>query len=54
MTQAGRERDVRTPDAPWLERDAECERCGAVALEWRNCKLICPHCRSIVKSCADL
>jgi hypothetical protein len=32
----------------------ECEICGASTLTWRNCKLICLNCRSIVKSCADL
>ena len=31
-----------------------CEICGAATLTWRNCKLICLNCRSIVKSCADL
>jgi hypothetical protein len=31
-----------------------CERCGAMKLVWRNCKLICTNCRAIVKSCADL
>lgn len=31
-----------------------CDLCGSAALEWRKCKLICQHCRSIVKSCADL
>jgi hypothetical protein len=38
----------------WVEIDAACERCNAVSLEWRNCKLICRNCRAIVKSCADL
>jgi hypothetical protein len=37
-----------------VEAGAECERCGATALYWRNCKLICANCRSIMKSCADL
>jgi hypothetical protein len=31
-----------------------CEVCGSNRLSWRNCKLICANCRSIVKSCADL
>jgi hypothetical protein len=31
-----------------------CEVCGAPALIWRSCKLVCTNCRSIVKSCADL
>ena len=32
----------------------ECERCGSTELWWRNCKLICRNCHTIVKSCADL
>jgi len=35
------------------ERDV-CDICGSVDLWWRNCKLLCKHCHSIVKSCADL
>ena len=31
-----------------------CDYCGAVALEWRKCKLICANCRQINKSCSDL
>ena len=31
-----------------------CDYCGAMALEWRKCKLICANCRQINKSCADL
>jgi hypothetical protein len=33
---------------------AECDYCGAAALEWRKCKLICTNCKQINKSCADL
>jgi len=39
------------------ERKAErepCDYCGALALEWRKCKLICASCNQINKSCADL
>ncbi len=39
------------------ERKAErepCDYCGALALEWRKCKLICGNCHQINKSCADL
>jgi hypothetical protein len=31
-----------------------CDYCGAEALTWRKCKLICGNCGNIVKSCADL
>jgi hypothetical protein len=40
-----------------IERVAErepCDYCGALALEWRKCKLICAACHQINKSCADL
>jgi hypothetical protein len=41
--------------APLPEPDeGPCERCGVHALAWRRCKLICVHCGTIVKSCADL
>ena len=32
----------------------QCDLCGSPDLWWRNCKLVCRNCRSIVKSCADL
>ena len=35
-------------------RGATCDYCGAEALAWRKCKLICGNCRQINKSCADL
>ena len=31
-----------------------CDICGSTDLWWRNCKLLCRRCQSIVKSCADL
>jgi hypothetical protein len=31
-----------------------CDYCGAEALTWRKCKLVCLKCGNIVKSCADL
>jgi hypothetical protein len=31
-----------------------CDHCGAEALVWRKCKLLCESCGNIVKSCADL
>jgi hypothetical protein len=31
-----------------------CDYCGAAALAWRTCKLVCRNCGNIVKSCADL
>jgi hypothetical protein len=37
------------------ETDPEvCDVCGSTDLWWRNCKLLCRRCKSIVKSCADL
>jgi hypothetical protein len=42
-----------TPNAQ--EAQAECcDYCGSERVEWRKCKLICPDCRQINKSCADL
>jgi hypothetical protein len=38
-------------DATGEER---CDYCGATALSWRKCKLVCGSCGNIVKSCADL
>jgi len=35
------------------ERDV-CDVCGSTDVWWRNCKLLCKRCGSIVKSCADL
>jgi hypothetical protein len=51
--------DTGTADRPAdpIERKAErepCDYCGAVALEWRKCKLVCTQCHQINKSCADL
>jgi hypothetical protein len=47
--------DIPVTSAPSQFGDTtECEICGAATLTWRNCKLICLSCRSIVKSCADL
>jgi len=45
--------------SPRAERGNEpagetCDVCGSLRVSWRNCKLICADCRSIVKSCADL
>ena len=31
-----------------------CDVCGSTDVWWRNCKLLCRRCGSIVKSCADL
>jgi hypothetical protein len=31
-----------------------CDVCGSADLFWRNCKLLCRQCKSIVKSCSDL
>ena len=36
------------------EGEESCDYCGAVALVWRKCKLMCTNCGNIVKSCADL
>ena len=40
-----------TPESPQSET---CEVCGSADTWWRNCKLLCRGCGSIVKSCADL
>jgi hypothetical protein len=31
-----------------------CDYCGSERVVWRKCKQICPDCRQISKSCADL
>jgi len=51
----GHARPAGTMEAESAAPAAECcDLCGSAALEWRKCKLVCQHCRSIVKSCADL
>ena len=42
---------MTTPSEP--ERET-CDVCGSTDVWWRNCKLLCRRCGSIVKSCADL
>lgn len=43
------------PPVPSLQSPVDsCDYCGAEALTWRKCKLICEQCGNIVKSCADL
>ncbi|MBX7118746.1 MAG: hypothetical protein K1X31_07080 [Gemmatimonadaceae bacterium] len=44
--------DGRPADGPAIGET--CDYCGATALQWRKCKLICENCRQINKSCADL
>jgi hypothetical protein len=41
-------------ETPRTEIGDLCDYCGAEALIWRKCKLICEKCGNIVKSCADL
>jgi hypothetical protein len=43
---------ARQPDG--RVRGETCDYCGAEALTWRKCKLICGQCGNIIKSCADL
>jgi hypothetical protein len=40
--------------APSETEPEVCDVCGSTDLWWRNCKLLCRRCHSIVKSCADL
>jgi hypothetical protein len=42
------------PPAPQQAEEETCDVCGSTDLWWRNCKLLCRRCHSIVKSCADL
>jgi hypothetical protein len=43
------------PAAPSPAKSEDlCEVCGSDQVSWRNCKLLCANCKSIVKSCADL
>ena len=44
--------DGRPADGPAIGET--CDYCGATALQWRKCKLICENCRQINTSCADL
>lgn len=46
----------RESPAQELQAPAEepCDMCGSTAVEWRKCKLVCPTCGTILKSCADL
>src|SRR6476469_1665776 len=41
-------------DQPSKPQPESCDVCGSQRLIWRNCKLICTNCRTILKSCADL
>ena len=50
----GHARPAGTMEAESAPAAECCDVCGSAALEWRKCKLVCQHCRSIVKSCADL
>lgn len=43
----------RVPDGQYAVGES-CDYCGAEALTWRKCKLICGNCAQINKSCADL
>jgi len=42
------------PPAQQAPEEETCDVCGSTELWWRNCKLLCRRCQSIVKSCADL
>lgn len=44
--------DSELPSA--ADEEENCDYCGARALVWRTCKLMCTNCCNIVKSCADL
>jgi hypothetical protein len=46
------EKPVNPVDGP--DDDAVCDVCGSDRINWRNCKLICLNCGTILKSCADL
>jgi hypothetical protein len=46
--------DRTRPPADGRAAGETCDYCGAEALTWRKCKLICDSCGNIVKSCADL
>jgi hypothetical protein len=51
-----RTQEQREATDPLHDRASEerCDYCGAAALTWRKCKLVCGNCANIVKSCADL
>jgi hypothetical protein len=41
-------------ESPPPEPEDICEVCGSTDVVWRQCKLLCRNCGTIVKSCADL
>jgi len=43
-----------TPAPREVPKEEPCDMCGSDAVEWRKCKLVCPTCGTILKSCADL
>lgn len=46
--------DCATRAATESPQSETCDHCGSEDTWWRNCKLLCRACGSIVKSCADL
>ena len=54
MVGVGKQLQYYTMTAPSEPEQETCDVCGSPDLWWRNCKLLCKRCGSIVKSCADL
>jgi len=54
MVGDGKQLQYYTMAQPSEPEQETCDVCGSTELWWRNCKLLCRRCGSIVKSCADL
>jgi hypothetical protein len=39
---------------PTADDPQTCDICGSPKIVWRNCKLLCENCGTMLKSCADL
>ena len=54
MVGVGKQLQYYTMTTPRETDEDACDICGSTDVWWRNCKLLCKRCGSIVKSCADL
>jgi hypothetical protein len=53
-TSHGRAMTTRRDGSPTEDDPDSCDICGSTKIVWRNCKLICQNCGTMLKSCADL
>ena len=45
---------TRRDGSPTEDDPDRCDICGSTKIVWRNCKLLCQNCGTMLKSCADL